>query len=362
MKILCITESIGPGGAERQLTGLAIMLKKSGYEVVVITYYRNEFYKPLLIENGLEYYCNEKALSKIRRLPELSKVISQEAPDIVISYLDGPNFASCLLRLFGQKYKLIVSERNINQNPRLTIRDKIKFSLYKQADYIVSNSNFQTDYIHEHCPKLNSKLHTITNFTDTNVFCPPKEPLNGDSIICICVGRVVPQKNVHRFIKAISLLKTAGYLLEIRWFGNIDFSDEYCVKCLELIRINNLQEKFHFVEPTNTIHEEYQKANLFCLPSLHEGYPNVLCEAMSSGLPVICSNISDNPMLIESGINGFLFNPKEENDIVNSFLRFISLSKLEKEQMGIVNRNRAIKVFSKEVFLNKYINLIQSFA
>ena len=79
---------------------------------------------------------------------------------------------------------------------------------------------------------------------------------------------------------------------------------------------------------------------------------------MSSGLPVLCSNISDNPMLIETGVNGFIFDPNDKNEIVNSFIKFFSLSELDKKQIGIANRSKALSIFSKEVFLKKYLKLI----
>ena len=47
----------------------------------------------------------------------------------------------------------------------------------------------------------------------------------------------------------------------------------------------------------------------FCLPSFKEGYPNVIVEAMSCELPVLCSKICENPVIVEDNINGFLFDP-----------------------------------------------------
>jgi glycosyltransferase involved in cell wall biosynthesis len=358
LKILCLIESLGPGGAERQLTGLAVMLKKYGHSVVVITYSDNEFYKPLLVSNDIEYYCNKVAISKLRRIPELYKTIKHYNPDVIISFLDGPNLASCILRKLGGNFKLIVSERNINQNTRLSIKDKIKFYLYRNADFIVSNSNFQTNFIFKHRPNLALKLRTITNFTDTAIFYPSNSSITTRHVTCICVGRIVPQKNIHRFINVVGSLKQHGKQIKIKWFGKIDYTSEYFRKCLNLIQTFNLQDDFNFINTTNEIQEEYRKAELFCLPSLYEGFPNVLCEAMSSGLPVLCSNISDNSLLVENGHNGFLFNPKSEDDMLNSFIKFFSLSARERKEMGIVNREKALSVFSEDFFLKKYLELI----
>ena len=52
-RILCLIESLGSGGAERQLTGLAVMLKQHGYQVEVWYYVQKEFYVSYLLENGV---------------------------------------------------------------------------------------------------------------------------------------------------------------------------------------------------------------------------------------------------------------------------------------------------------------------
>lgn len=54
-KILLITETLGSGGAERQICGLASMLTKAGFPCRLITYVENQFYEPYLRQNGVDY-------------------------------------------------------------------------------------------------------------------------------------------------------------------------------------------------------------------------------------------------------------------------------------------------------------------
>ena len=76
-KILCIIESLGSGGAERQLTGLAVMLKEQGHEVEVVYYCKKEFYLPFLEENGVKGVFLSTAVSKFRRLFAIQKYIKE---------------------------------------------------------------------------------------------------------------------------------------------------------------------------------------------------------------------------------------------------------------------------------------------
>ena len=85
-RILCLIENLGSGGAERQLTGLAVMLKQQGYEVEVWYYVKNEFYLPYLQDNGVEGRYLHKASNPQKRFFVLRKEIKAYNPDTIISY------------------------------------------------------------------------------------------------------------------------------------------------------------------------------------------------------------------------------------------------------------------------------------
>ena len=50
-------------------------------------------------------------------------------------------------------------------------------------------------------------------------------------------------------------------------------------------------------------------------PSLYEGLPNVVCEALAAGMPVLVSNVCDHPLLVADGERGFLFDPADPGSI-----------------------------------------------
>ncbi len=357
-RILLLIESLESGGAQRQLVGLAELLKIKGYIVKLIYYHPITFYKPYLDKYAIDNECIKGAVNKWKRFFKIYQAFKQYSPDVVISYLDSPNMMACLLKAAGLKYKLITSERNTTQ--KLSYREMLKFFLIRKADIVVTNSFSQKAFIDKHFPMISSKVTIITNFVNTNIFCPITS-LSKDEVkeVCriICVGRVTLQKNVLLFLDALYQLKGKGYGFHVDWFGE-KVDGDYYTQCVEKVKMLSLGDVFSFRNPTDNIVQEYQKADVFCLPSLYEGFPNVLCEAMSCGLPVLCSNVCDNTRIARNNKNGLLFDPNDVNDIVLKFERFFNLSSAEKQQMEKKSRTYAIRDFSKETFIEKYVQLI----
>ena len=99
---------------------------------------------------------------------------------------------------------------------------------------------------------------------------------------------------------------------------------------------------------------------MFCLPSFYEGTPNVICEAMACGLPVVCSEVCDNPMYVKDGINGFLFDPHSVESIALGLEKIIKINNADYISYCQQSRKIAEKQLSKDVFIEKYLTLIKS--
>ena len=357
-RILCLIESLGSGGAERQMTGLAVMLKQAGYQVEVLYYVNKEFYLPYLHEHGVAARYLADASSPKKRFFALKNYINEYAPDTIISYSVSSNMICCLLKLFGAKFNLIVSERNTTQE--ITLRVRSRFCLYRWADHIVPNSYSQAAFIEHWYPRLMPKVKVITNFVDTDKFSPLNlkvEHIDKCTNI-VSVGRIVPQKNILTFIQAVARVIADGYKVHVDWFG-YDLKDEYSKECHKLIKDNNLEEIFVFHPASHSIEEEYRKADVFCLPSIYEGFPNVLCEAMCCGKPVLCSRVCDNPKIVSEGQNGLMFDPLSVDDMAMSIQRFLDIPDEAKLKMGEISLDIAHNLFSKDIFISKYKSIIK---
>lgn len=358
-KILCLIDTLGMGGAERQMIGLALFLKQKGYRVDLVTYYDHEFYAELVEKYGLGTKNLSVKDSKWSKLKAVHRHIKQEGGyDWIIAYKNGPAIIGCILKLLGCRFRLIVSERNTNQ--AISKSDKIKFFLYRFADYVVPNAVSQENFIKKNFPALSRKTVTISNFTDTDHFLPIATEPN-EVITIITAARVAKQKNLLNYLQAIKILKDKGIKAKFEWFGDVQTGEEsYGEKVFATYKELQIEDMITFHPATTNIVQHYQSCDIFCLPSIYEGFPNVICEAMSCGKPVICSRVCDNPYIVKENENGIFFNPYDVDDIVNQLTAICRMSAEELSIWGNKSWEIAENLFSKEAFVQKYIKLIES--
>ncbi len=360
-RVALFIDHLGAGGAQRQIVGLAGMLKERGVDVTVYTYYPNMFYGSLLSQYGVPCEVIEGSGGQLKRFSQVRKKLMGAKPDVVVAYLDSPSMMACAVRCLGGKFRLIVSERNTTQV--ITRRERVKFWLYRYADCIVPNSYAQGEFIKTHFPKYAGKTVVISNFVDLDRFAFHGERQRGKKAVIMVAASVWASKNTKGFIEAVRLLRERRDDFVVKWFGlipdtPIQRNREYMDDCLRLVKENGLADVMLFYPKTKTIEEEYRKADFFCLPSFYEGTPNVLCEALASSLPVISSRVCDNPHYVHEGENGFLFDPHQPADMASKLESALCLT--DSQYVGYCQRSRAIaeQTMSGKVFVEKYLSLL----
>lgn len=358
MKILCLIDSLGPGGAQRQLVGLSRFLKEEGLDVKVATYHNDSFYVGQLKDGGVPYELINNAHSRLMRPWQIAQFIKRESPNVVISYLEAPSIYACLAHFFNRKFKLIVSERNTTQ--KTSTKDFLRFLLYRCANYIVPNSYSQEVYIKKFFPFLSYKVITIPNFVDLDYFRSSNDRKRKSIPEIMIAASIWPSKNTLGFIEAVAELKRKASGFHISWYGKDLSNIDYFNQCQRRIVELNVEDVIELKEKTHAIRDKYNNADYFCLPSFYEGTPNVICEALSCGLPIACSNVCDNGRYVFDDENGFLFNPCDIYSIETSLYRALSLSESDYEKYSRCSRLIAEKMLSKEKFVESYLQLIKN--
>ena len=357
MKILLFTDSLGAGGAQRQLVGLAVLLKQQGYEVKVCTYFDIDFYKQYLDENRVENEIIPNADNTKKRIFAVRRYFQIEKPNWVIAYQETPSMVACLTKIMGCKFHLIVSERNTTQN--MGLNERIRFCLYHTADAIVPNSYAQEKFLLKHYPWMKVKMKTITNFVDLEKFSYVKHPRRECPLIVVA-ATIWKSKNTLGFIEGVKLLKDAGLHFRVCWYGIADRYSDYLEQCRNKIIEYGLQDFIELCPKTKEIEKKYAEADFFCLPSFFEGTPNVICEAISTGLPVICSDVCDNSIYVNEGFNGFLFNPFRPNSIAEKLSEALELNETQYQIYRKNSRTKAMNLLRSSTFVHKYIDILRN--
>lgn len=358
-KILCLIDTLGMGGAERQMIGLALMLKQRGYRVDLVTYYDHDFHAELVQHYGLGSVTLHVGSSPWSKLMAVRSYIQEKGGyDCVIAYKSGPNIIGCLLRLMGMKFRLIVSERNTTQH--IGRKENIQFSLYRKADFVVPNSQTQVYFISEHFPWLKKKTVAITNFTDTNYFAANFTEV-GEKLNIMTTARVASQKNILRYIDTIYLLRKRGVKnVHFDWYGDVQAGEEaYGEKVFDKVKEMHLEDMITFHPATPKILVHYQQCDIFCLPSNYEGFPNVICEAMSCGKPILCSRVCDNPYIVKEGENALMFDNTNVEDMADKIQQICTMTQDNLTQWSKRSREIAVELLSMNAFADKYIKLIE---
>lgn len=358
MKIILFTDSLGAGGAQRQLVGLAKLLNEAGDDVKVLTYHKNEFYAPILQDNGIKYVLLENAEGGVKRIISFIKYIKKEKPNSLIAYQETPSLIACLAKICSPKVNLIVSERNTTQH--IDWNARIRFFLYKWANKIVPNSYSQERFIKRNYPQLSSKVFTITNFVDLDKFCAINRKSRSEIPVVMVAASIFEPKNTLGLIEAAKLIKERGVNVLIKWYGFSGTHINYYNNCLQKIKEYSLDNFIQLLPKTKDIRRCYDQADYFCLPSFFEGTPNVICEAISCGLPVACSDVSDNSIYVHEGVNGTLFNPSSPQSMADGILRLLSISEKQYIEYSRKSRQLAEEVLSSKIFLEKYQIILKS--
>ena len=353
-KFLLLIDEMGQGGAERQISYLAMGLKKAGHEVRLIKFYDGHNYYGKDLENaGVVTETFLDGQSGLKRVGVIRKLVRDWKPDLTKCYTEGTCTAACLARLSGlRNFRFVVSERNTTQ--RLTFKERLRFWLYRAATAIVPNSYSQEKFIRENFPGLSGKVKVITNMVDTVKFSPAEHKPQNDILQVITTARVAPQKNALTYVDGVAELKKRGVKVHLNWFGNPypDYFEKVKARIAEL----DIADMVTFNKGTDDVVTAYRNADIFLLPSLYEGFPNVLCEAMACGLPAIATAVCDSPVILTD--ERWHVDPHSPQSFADAIERMVSLSPEQRAEIGRSNRQRIVDLCSENKFIENNINLL----
>lgn len=358
MKILCFIDSLGSGGAQRQLVELAKGFKEKGHEVLFLTYHEINFFKHELDAVHIPVKTVVEP-NYLKRTFKIRKAIRKEKPDAVLSFLEGANFMATLAGFPSRKWKLVVGERSANPNILRSFKLRMYRWFHLFADYVVANSNSNLKIVRKINPLLpNKKCKVIYNMVDNNKWSVDDSNQNfqNEKFNIVIFASHQYLKNAKGMIEAIHLLSDdVKAKIIIDWYGGKSPDNSYN-ETIALTEQYNLHHIINFYDSTDLVKDIMISSNAVGLFSYYEGLPNVVCEAMMLGRPVIASNVSDVPNFLQENL---IFNPSDSNDIAKVIHYLITLNRVQLMNIGNQNLNVAKELFEKNKIISSYTNLFK---
>lgn len=196
-------------------------------------------------------------------------------------------------------------------------------------------------------------IYTVYHGLDTQQFVPRSAIAIEPAVpVVLTVGRVVEKKGFPFLIEACRILKARGVRFQCQFISGAGVRER---ELMALIDELNLSDTV-LMQPAvtqETLRQIYQQATLFALPCQiaenndRDGIPNVLVEAMAAGLPVVSTNISGIPELIEHGVSGWLVPPKDAPALADAIAALLAAPEL-RQRLGQAARAKVCREFEAE--------------
>ncbi len=158
------------------------------------------------------------------------------------------------------------------------------------------------------CGKNNAFFIFTSLLDDADIHRRPSGPCSDNKIKLLYVGRLSHEKGIEYLLKSIQMLRRNRRDVTLQLCGDGPEKKNLQILCRKL-EIEGKVEFTGFVPQGRELNKVYSEADIFILPSLSEGVPKVLLEAMSKGLPVITTEVGGIPDIIKHNENGILIPP-----------------------------------------------------
>lgn len=248
------------------------------------------------------------------------QVINRDKPDILLGFWSFPEgFANVLIaKCFKLPVVIGCRGSDINQLTKPCIQRKIISWTLGNCSRVLSVSEALKTEMTRKLGVPAERITVIPNGIEEDKFYPQEQGkvretlgLNKRDRITVCVARLETVKGVDILVRAFAQVRCEGRLLVIIGDGE------------EMPRLKTLVEELglsnHVLLPGSKPHDEIplwvNAADLMVLPSLTEGWPNVLMEAFSCGKPVVASRVGGVPEIVNNPSLGIMTRPGDADDL-----------------------------------------------
>lgn len=362
IKILFLLSSYGAGGAERQYFNLIHGIDKHEFDVHIgLIRYRQNRPSPALLESLADVRVrmfDRNYRADISVVFDISRYARENKIDIIQSLLFMDNQIGRVAGLISGK-SVITSIRG----EPLPLLGKwntwLEFRMQRLSKKIVVNSDWLKSALVRQGSE-SEKVVVIHNGTAARNFqCEVdqetlrhKYRVPGHAVVMGIVARLHPVKDHVTFFDAVKMVRATHPSVHAVIAGD----GEMRTRLQAYVKEIGIDDCVTFLGTvTNELPEVYRIMDIFILTSLSESFPNVVLEAMSAGVPVVATNISDVPSIISDGKNGYIVETRNPALVADRVVSLLSNSPLR--DLFIKNGLARTEQFAVPAMVNKFQQL-----
>lgn len=357
-------DSLGGGGAQRQLVELARIINKSShFRVIVQVYGTADFFLNKLIDENITV-CRiaKKHRFDLCYIFRLKAWMKSQKVDLVHSFLLWPSFwfaLSLIVTPRRERPRHLSAVRNAIPNQGLLSRLAELFT-YRRCDHVTVNAETEVARIHTQCRIPISRLSYIPNGIELTAWpqkqdSVPNEPKGDDRFNLAVIGRFAPQKNHTLFLDALERIDcstSANWL--VRFVGDQTGNLAYAELIRSEIKQRGLCGIVKIEGPRLDVPQILLQMDAVVLSSAYEGFPNVILEAMASEVPVVATRVGDIPNMIQDQISGFICEVGNPASLAQALLKLERLGVNGRNKMGRNGRSKVVSHFSLDVVAERH--------
>jgi len=347
--------------------GLIKKLIDLGYDTTVVSPYDKHIdeilllgakYKNINIENK-----GSNPFKDFKLIFDLKKIYHEISPDLIIHYTIKPNiYGTLAARLVGIKSISFVSGLGyafINRGIISIIAKKLyRFSFRFPSKVIFINQDDLNTFVNSQLVNYKKTLLFPGEGINTDIFTPTVSTKSNSKFQFLLIARMLWDKGVSEYVEAAKKLKITYPNIEFALLGYLDVANP---KAISREQMDSWVEKkiVQFYGSTDDVKTYISNADCIVLPSYREGLSMTLMESASMCKPIIATNVAGCKDVVDHGINGFLCEVKNAEDLAEKMEMMLQLSEYERKAMGEAGRAKMINEFDESIVIGKYLKVLK---
>ncbi len=372
IKIVHIIAVLNVGGTEMMLYKLLPRMRKDRFENIVFTLKGKGSLSNNFESQNIRVYNvgGMGGILEISALIRLLKILREINPDIIQGWLAHGNFAAQIASFF-LPYRLstlwniryTVLPKPETKNSTLLIIKFLSFLSSLPKKIIFNSKTSANDHIRMGYQR--DKNCIIPNGFDIKLFSPSEENRRSvrlelnipeKAILIGLIGRFDPLKDHRCFLKAgeklLSNKREVYFLLAGR---EVDWQNRYLIQLIEKLGISG---KVFLLGERRDVHRITAALDIAACTSISEGFPNVIGEAMSCGIPCVVTDVGDSAWIV--GDSGIVVPPCNHEALCEAWQKMIELGSVKRQILGEKARERIKNHFSIQMIVEKYEQLYEA--